>query len=156
VLFVVGSSDTLFIGCSLVADTANLGVVGEAMQYNEPDIYASNVPAALANTVPSIAAAIRGQRISDVRAVVVVLLLSSSSRLRQAGTMAKDITTTGGQTFTVFAKNGAWNQELYEDLVAPALGSDLRCETWIRSPPLPSFCPPQYKCARATSTRRGV
>jgi hypothetical protein len=29
--------------------------------------------------------------------------------------------------------------------VAPTLRTALLAETWIRDPPLPSFCPPQYK-----------
>jgi len=36
----------------------------------------------------------------------------------------------GGVAFTVFAKNKQWDSFLYEDLVAPAINSDLIAETW--------------------------
>lgn len=53
------------------------------------------------------------------------------------------ITTSGGVHFSLFAKNKAWDQFLYEDLVAPGIGSDLVCETWTKgasSNVVPSFC----------------
>jgi len=34
--------------------------------------------------------------------------------------------------FTVFAKSSAWNNELYSELVAPSLNTDLWVESWMR------------------------
>jgi deoxyribonuclease-2 len=36
----------------------------------------------------------------------------------------------GGQSFTAFAKSWAWNDELYESLVAPKFNADFYTETW--------------------------
>jgi len=46
-----------------------------------------------------------------------------------------------GTNFTSFSKTGQWGQELYADLVAPGLESDLLVETWIRGSKIPSQCP---------------
>ena len=48
-----------------------------------------------------------------------------------------------GTEFTVFAKSKNWGKDLWEDLVAPRLGSGLYVETWMR-PYMDSVCSP-YK-----------
>ena len=56
------------------------------------------------------------------------------------------MTTVGGQKFTTFAKNAAWDSDLFEDLVAPKLDNGLLAETWMNGVnPLPSYCTPEYK-----------
>merc|ERR1711916_223054 len=56
------------------------------------------------------------------------------------------VTTVGGQKFTTFAKNAAWDSDLFEDLVAPKLDNGLLAETWMNGVnPLPSYCTPEYK-----------
>lgn len=117
---------SLTFGCS-VQGLDTLKDVGDALQYNNPIIYASKIPSALENTVNTISAAVNG------------------TRVKTASTLVKHITTVGGEPLVMFAKTGEWGGELYEELVAPYLNSDLLCETWIRSPPLPSYCRPQYK-----------
>lgn len=48
--------------------------------------------------------------------------------------------------FTSFAKSNKFNKELYEDLVAPYLQSDLLVETWPNGPGrLESNCSKQFK-----------
>ena len=42
-------------------------------------------------------------------------------------------------------KNAAWNDDLYEGLVAPTLGSDLIVESWLRGSKEGSYCKPKYK-----------
>jgi hypothetical protein len=53
------------------------------------------------------------------------------------------IKTVGGTVFTVFSKNGKWNQDLYSGLVAPTINSDLTIETWMngdKSNKVRAFC----------------
>jgi len=52
---------------------------------------------------------------------------------------------TSGTSVTGFGASGHWDQDLYEDLVAPGLQSGLYTETWQQgSDDLPSYCTPQY------------
>lgn len=51
------------------------------------------------------------------------------------------ITSTEGVEFLSFAKNGKFNKELYKDLVAPTLNTDMYVESWRSgSGLLPSDC----------------
>jgi deoxyribonuclease-2 len=55
-----------------------------------------------------------------------------------------DLKSAGGTTFTSFAKSKDWGKNLYADLVAPELKSDLYVETWqngATSNVIPTFCP---------------
>lgn len=52
-----------------------------------------------------------------------------------------------GRTFTHFAKSGDSMLDLYADLVAPGIGSNLRVETWQNGREdlkMPAFCKPDY------------
>jgi len=53
----------------------------------------------------------------------------------------------GGVALRTFAKNGAWNQSLYEDLAEPGIQSGMLLETWQNGSggKMPSFCTPEYK-----------
>lgn len=54
-----------------------------------------------------------------------------------------DLSTIGGAKFTSFAKNSAWNSDLYEDFVAAELQDDLRVETWMNGRgKMASYCKP--------------
>lgn len=58
------------------------------------------------------------------------------------------ISSIGGQSFTSFARNAkSSHKDLYLELIAPALESDLLVETWRRGAgdPLPSNCSFKYK-----------
>ena len=44
--------------------------------------------------------------------------------------VASSYSSLDGVEYTYFVKSKAWNQDLYEDLVAPGLNSDLNVETW--------------------------
>lgn len=46
--------------------------------------------------------------------------------------------------FTSFAKSNNWGEDLYADLVSPYFKQGFFWETWRRSPPLPSYCPPEH------------
>lgn len=50
----------------------------------------------------------------------------------------------GGATFTSLAKNAEWNDDLYEGLIAPTLGTDLLVESWLRGSKEGSYCKPNY------------
>eukprot|EP01086_Lenisia_limosa_P000684 TRINITY_DN11205_c0_g1_i1.p1 TRINITY_DN11205_c0_g1~~TRINITY_DN11205_c0_g1_i1.p1 ORF type:complete len:164 (+),score=28.41 TRINITY_DN11205_c0_g1_i1:321-812(+) len=55
------------------------------------------------------------------------------------------VVTLAGQEFMHYAKNRGWEHEIFEDLLAPAFQCDMIAETWIRNPPLPSYCRPNYR-----------
>ncbi|XP_077986917.1 plancitoxin-1-like [Glandiceps talaboti] len=61
-------------------------------------------------------------------------------RIRNVWTNVQDLTSLGGQTFRSFAKTKDWHQDIYLELIAQELGSDLFSQTWLtsRSTPLPS------------------
>lgn len=51
------------------------------------------------------------------------------------------LTTVNGDEFKSFAKSSEFARELYEDLVAPVLNTDLYVETWRKGPGnFPSNC----------------
>ena len=47
--------------------------------------------------------------------------------------------------FTSFAKNAAWGDDLWANLIGPHYQSDLMVETWIRGHKLGSYCRPKHK-----------
>jgi len=47
--------------------------------------------------------------------------------------------------FTSFAKNSAWNDDLYESLIATHYKSDLYVESWLRGSKEGSYCKPKFK-----------
>lgn len=54
-------------------------------------------------------------------------------------------TVTIASKFTSFAKNRKWGKDLYADLVAPALKSDLLVESWLRGQQIGKLCRPTHK-----------
>lgn len=102
--------------------------VGQQLQHIDPLITrTSAVPIALASTYPSIVDLLQGTR-SGVTAV-------------------RPITTVGGNSFTHFAKPGAFDQDIFENLVQPNLKQPFSWQTWRRSPYMDSYCPSQYSYA---------
>lgn len=58
-----------------------------------------------------------------------------------------DIISKKGNTFSAYAKNLQWNQDLYEGIVSPTLGLGLLVQTWREGPLptlMPTFCTPNY------------
>ena len=51
----------------------------------------------------------------------------------------------GGRTFTSLVKNAEWNDDLYEGLVAPAFGSDMLVESWLRGKKEGTYCKPSHE-----------
>ena len=48
------------------------------------------------------------------------------------------------QTFTSFAKNSQWNDDLYENLIAKHYNSGLLVESWLRGDEIGPDCPPGH------------
>lgn len=95
-------------GQSLLCVTMSVAEIDKTsfqLLINQVQIYISRMPAALQATHPNLAKIING-----------VSVMSFSS--------------VGGATFTSFAKNPEFGKELYKDLVAPTLNSELLVETW--------------------------
>jgi len=90
-----------------------MNTVGQALLINRPAIYDSNFPSALTSSMSNLKAAIAGSWITAA-----------------TGTHF-GVTTKAGIPFTVFAKNTAWDLELYANLVAPTLQSSIYVETWM-------------------------
>ena len=44
---------------------------------------------------------------------------------------SQNIFSVGGTNVTVFAKNSAWDSDLYEYLIQPTFGTDMYIETWM-------------------------
>ncbi|ELR16858.1 deoxyribonuclease II protein, putative [Acanthamoeba castellanii str. Neff] len=106
----------------------NLDNAASAFLLNKPYVYDSNMPDALKPNMPNLAAVLDGDFI------------------KEEATNVTAIKTVGGTVFTVFSKNGKWNQDLYSGLVAPTINSDLTIETWMngdKSNKMPSFCRPE-------------
>jgi len=104
--------------------------VAQAFLLDKPYIYDSNLPASLQSSFPTFNSLLGGNFITV------------------AGTNVSSITTTGGQSFTLFAKNSEWDNDLWSDLVTPQLRDSLLIETWMNganSNKMPPFCTPEYR-----------
>lgn len=67
-------------------------------------------------------------------------VLDGSGWVTEPGTSVKKF-----GKFTHVAKNGQWNKDLYEDLVAPTLNSDLVVESWLRGEAEGTYCKPRHQ-----------
>ena len=98
--------------------------------YNHPYVYESNVPKNAQSKFPNLAAAARGDHVRKAPYYHAVVFKSFYGRVR----------------FTSFAKYTAFGKDLYADLVAPALKSDLLVETWPNGPGrMNSSCDKKFK-----------
>ncbi|XP_003370763.1 plancitoxin-1 [Trichinella spiralis] len=106
-------------------DQNALPLIAKQLEYNAPGVYASRLPVVLAQKIPSLANIISGVQ-------TVQPPYYSITKLKSLG----------GRTFVHFAKHKKWKKELYVDLVAPTLKSELFVETWRHggTENLPSNC----------------
>ncbi|KRX45385.1 Plancitoxin-1, partial [Trichinella murrelli] len=106
-------------------DQNALPLIAKQLEYNAPGVYASRLPVVLAQKIPSLANIISGVQ-------TVQPPYYSITKLKSLG----------GRTFVHFAKHKKWKKELYVDLVAPTLKSELFVETWRHGgrENLPSNC----------------
>lgn len=105
-------------------DISNLNAVGKQLQYNQPEIYAQNIPSTLKSSLPALADAAYNVTIQ-----------------KAPWFHSKTLTTKDGTQFVSFAKSKQFAKELYVDWVAVALNTSLMVETWPNGAGrLPSDC----------------
>ncbi|KAJ8969395.1 hypothetical protein NQ314_001794 [Rhamnusium bicolor] len=110
-------------------DLNNLNNVGIQLQYNEPEIYGQDINSNLKNSLPDLAKAAANVTIQNAPWYHVMNIVSRK-----------------GTQFLSFAKTRNFNKDLYEDLVAPSLETDLFVETWPNGPGrLQSNCTKRFK-----------
>jgi len=116
--------------CTTIGTSA-LETVASGFLINKPVVYDSNLPSGIESGYPNISAVLQ-QRFITTK-------MMAQSRI---------ITTTGGNTFVVFAKNAKWKSDLYEYLVQARLQDAMLVESWQNGPAsnrMPSFCSPKYQ-----------
>ncbi|XP_066145470.1 plancitoxin-1 [Euwallacea fornicatus] len=114
---------------------SDLNSVGIQLQYNEPLIFAQNVPETLRSIVPELEKAARNETVQH------------SPWYRIA-----NISTQKGVNFVSFAKSGNFEKDLYADLVSAFLETNLYVETWPNEPNrLPSNCDHIYQVDNVVS-----
>jgi len=104
-------------------DTADIDKVATQLLYNQPNVYYSSLTEADQKAHP---------QLKDVM-----------SRKWVKGPATNTATIAGH--FTSFAKNRKWGKDLYGDLVAPALKSDLLVESWMRGSAVGKLCKPKHR-----------
>jgi len=108
--------------------------VGHQLLVNKPWVYDSNLPSSLSTVAPNIQSVVSGGH---------WITKTSTNQTLQ-------MKTTAGNTFTSYAKNAKWANNLYEAFVEPSLQTGMYLETWINtedSNKMPNFCTPQYPYA---------
>lgn len=107
----------------------NLNKVGAQLQYNEPHIYAENVPKTFQTSLPEIYQA-----------------ANNKTNKNSPWYQVLNLTSEGGTKFVSFAKSGKFSKDLYMDLVSTELETNLLVETWPNEPNrLPSECDKKYE-----------
>jgi len=105
-----------------------LGAIGDQLSLYEPYIYSSSLPSEIADQHKILESVIKAKK-------------PTGSPKRE--TVLKS---SGGVSFTSFAKDGHWGEELYSDFVAPSLKQSLYVETWQNGQgDLPSSCDGSYQ-----------
>ncbi|KAG5877853.1 hypothetical protein JTB14_007249 [Gonioctena quinquepunctata] len=110
-------------------DLKNLNSVGVQLQYNQPNIYGAHILPSLESSSPDLAKA-----------------AANVTKTTAPWYHVMNIYSKNGVEFMSFAKSKSFNKDLYEDLVAPSLESDLLVETWPNGPGrLQSDCTTKFK-----------
>lgn len=98
--------------------------VAYQLRYARPYVYFDNLLSSAKGANPNLKALLDKDFITD------------------AGTSTKKLKI-GTKTFTSFAKNKNWGNDVYEDLIAPGLKAGLLVETWMRGSEIGSYCTPK-------------
>jgi len=109
---------------------SQLNLIAGGLLLNKPYVFDQNYPF----TIPSSAANI-------------TLLIQKKFITTTPASSYFKVTSLGGRIFNVFAKNAAWNKDLYSQLVQPTFGKSMDWETWMNgdlSNAMPTFCTPTY------------
>lgn len=118
-----------FYDCSYDKVWSVYFITGLQLQYNEPDVYGVNILVNLKSALPQLTKA--ASNVTNTVAPWYHISTISSQK---------------GVSFTSFAKSKSFQKDLYEDLVAPYLGSDLYVESWLNGAgKLKSNCSKQFK-----------
>jgi len=102
-----------FICIALTLDNAR-ELARQMMVYQQPQVYGAQLPPGLPVDDP------------------IALLNTSVTATDPGGSSTIQLTSRGGLSFKVIAKNRLWNQDFWNDLVGPTLQEDINVETWIR------------------------
>jgi len=108
---------------------SELEKIAELQMVHWPQIYSMTVTSDLESSLPSFSKWITGGKSTKDH-------ISTSLR------------SYNGRTFSHFGKSGPSDVDLYADLVAPGIQSNLRVETWQNGRAdlkMPAFCKPDYK-----------
>jgi deoxyribonuclease-2 len=96
--------------------------VANQLLYTRPYIYKNTFTSSATSTYPNLKKVFDGEWITDGGSNMVTL-----------------------GRFRSFAKNAAWNDDLYESAIATYYKSDLYVESWLRGSKEGSYCKPKYK-----------
>ncbi|XP_023931970.1 plancitoxin-1 isoform X2 [Lingula anatina] len=101
--------------------------IGGLLLYDYPHIYDQKLPSSLAQKFENLSLVVQGKNISGSPADQIFPLIS-----------------VGGHDFLSFGKSKLLDKDLYYDIVAPALESDLLVESWQHESIIPSYCEGKY------------
>lgn len=107
----------------LSVNASTLDAIAYKFQLNRPQIYDSKISDSVSQTYHNITN------------------LANGKYATAAICANQEFATTGGTSFTLFAKTTQWNNDLYAGCVAPRLESDLWVESWIRGSAEGPSCP---------------
>uniref|UniRef100_A0A7S1CAA6 Uncharacterized protein n=1 Tax=Bicosoecida sp. CB-2014 TaxID=1486930 RepID=A0A7S1CAA6_9STRA len=108
-------------------DFSTFDAIGYLFQVNRPKFYGSTLSSGASSSLPNLVKAIAG------------------SYDKTAGLVTKDLSSSGGNTFHMFAKTHYWGEDLYNQGVSPKFGDNTYVESWMNGVgPLPTYCKPQY------------
>lgn len=124
-----------FLCISMAAKS--LDIVGEQLLYNEPELYSSQIPSNLKSIYPNLSLAAQKKWIQ------------TAPWFHRA-----NLTSSKGESFWSFAKSRHFGEDLYADLVAPTLKSNLFVESWQNGEgKLPSECQSNFTVENIVAVR---
>jgi len=108
-------------------EASSLNTMAGQLLYSTPYLYSNTFSSSTLGSNPNLQA------------------VTSKQWNRSPGTSAAKISVSGTRiVFESLTKNGEWNKDFYEDLVAAHYSAGLVAETWIRGQALGNYCPPKY------------
>uniref|UniRef100_A0A0M3IMZ0 PKS_DH domain-containing protein n=1 Tax=Ascaris lumbricoides TaxID=6252 RepID=A0A0M3IMZ0_ASCLU len=112
--------------------------VGTALFYNHPKIYSSSLPTDMAAENANL------QKV-----------IGKKYQIGPPFTHTAELVSAGGNSFSVFAKTGEFNKDLYDGFVAPQLGIPLLVETWRRGSEVKLQCRAKFLVLDAQDIKVG-
>ena len=112
--------------CVTLTKDSDTDTIAKHLLYTKPYVYYDNIPSSVTSAHPDLKKVLDKDWVDD------------------AGTVTGSVSGTS-KGFTFFGKNAAWDDDLYEGLVAPGLKADLIVESWLRGSKEGSYCKPKHK-----------